>query len=408
MYRDGPFYTLSDGSIQPRIFRIFVYILQPSAPRMECFRTMSHNTDVFVIGGGPAGMAAAIAARQKGFRVTVADGSKPPIDKPCGEGLMPDSIAALGELGVRITPQDGCALRGIQFMDRKSSVRAVFPDGIGVGVRRPVLHAKMLQCATKWGVQFLWNTAVTGIDELGVKFGNGARAQARWIVGADGAQSRVRKLAGLEKCSRSDSRFAVRGHFTVAPWSDAVEIHWADHTQAYVTPVSPREVCVVIAARNSKLQMESALSQFPKLERRIRTAESARPHRGIMTSMRRLSTVCGGNVALIGDASGSVDAITGEGLSLSFQQARALSEAMVAGDLSRYQKAHRQLARRPTFMARLLLLLDGRPRLRSRTLRAFERHPELFSRLASIHIGETSPTHFAATGAMLGWRVLTA
>lgn len=51
--------------------------------------------DVFVVGGGPAGLAAAIAARLKGFTVAVADGAHPPIDKACGEGLMPDSFGAL-------------------------------------------------------------------------------------------------------------------------------------------------------------------------------------------------------------------------------------------------------------------------------------------------------------------------
>ena len=51
---------------------------------------MVKSTDIFVIGGGPAGLATAIAARQRGFDVVVADGAQPPIDKPCGEGLMPD------------------------------------------------------------------------------------------------------------------------------------------------------------------------------------------------------------------------------------------------------------------------------------------------------------------------------
>ena len=61
-----------------------------------------NSTDVFVIGGGPAGLAAAIAARQKGLRVIVADGAEPPIDKACGEGLMPDGLAALGHLGIQL------------------------------------------------------------------------------------------------------------------------------------------------------------------------------------------------------------------------------------------------------------------------------------------------------------------
>ena len=48
--------------------------------------------DALIAGGGPAGLAAAIALRQKGLDVLVADALWPPIDKACGEGLMPDAL----------------------------------------------------------------------------------------------------------------------------------------------------------------------------------------------------------------------------------------------------------------------------------------------------------------------------
>ena len=77
---------------------------------------MLNSTDVFVIGGGPAGLAAAIAARQKGFRVAVADGAQGPIDKPCGEGMMPDGLAALENLGVTVPAEDSYPFRGLRFL----------------------------------------------------------------------------------------------------------------------------------------------------------------------------------------------------------------------------------------------------------------------------------------------------
>ena len=73
------------------------------------------STDVFVIGGGPAGLAAAIAARQLGFRVVVADGAKPPIDKACGEALMPDALKALERLGVAPAANEACRIRGVSL-----------------------------------------------------------------------------------------------------------------------------------------------------------------------------------------------------------------------------------------------------------------------------------------------------
>jgi flavin-dependent dehydrogenase len=93
-------------------------------------------------------------------------------------------------------------------------------------------------------------------------------------------------------------------------------------------------------------------------------------------------------VALLGDASGSVDAITGEGLGLAFRQALALAEALAAGNLDLYETAHRRLARRPTFMADLLLLLDGRPGLQYRALHYLARHPQVFRYLLAWHVGQ--------------------
>ncbi len=86
-------------------------------------RTM-RDTDVFICGGGPAGLAAAIACRLHGFDVIVADCAKPPIDKACGEGLLPDALEALRTLGVVLDPEHAGVFRGIRFTDTQHSVFA--------------------------------------------------------------------------------------------------------------------------------------------------------------------------------------------------------------------------------------------------------------------------------------------
>ena len=102
---------------------------------------MLAETDLFVAGGGPAGLAAALAARKRGLRVIVADRAQPPIDKACGEGIMPDGVAALREIGVQLTAADGVAFRGIRFLDGELQARASFPNSeCGFGIRRTRLH----------------------------------------------------------------------------------------------------------------------------------------------------------------------------------------------------------------------------------------------------------------------------
>jgi flavin-dependent dehydrogenase len=342
-------------------------------------------TDLFVIGGGPAGLAAAIAARRKGLNVTLADGARPPIDKPCGEGLMPDGLAALRSLGVPLDAAEAQPFRGIRFVDRGISVESAFPEGYALGVRRTVLHSKMVEAAAAAGVRMLWGTPVSGICPDGVSIA-GATVPARWIVGADGFHSRVRRWAGLAVKPPTSQRFGFRIHYRVAPWSDYMELHWGSGCQIYVTPIGPREVCAALISRNPRLRLDEALAQFPQLFARLNGAPRATTERGAVTANRSLPRVYRGNVALIGDASGSVDAITGEGLCLSFHQAIALADSLASGDLARYQSAHRRLARRPTLISKLMLTMDRRTWLRQRAFRAMAAEPRIFQTMLSFHL----------------------
>lgn len=367
---------------------------------------LPRSTDVFVIGGGPAGLAAGIAARRRGLDVTVADCSIPPVDKACGEGIMPDGVAAARSLGLDLAAAPAQRFQGIRFCDGDVSVEAAFPHGEGLGMRRTVLHDLLVSRAADEGVRMVWGVPITGIGPGQVEAG-GRTVRARWIVGADGGQSPVRRWAGLDASERDTRRYGFRRHYPVAPWSNRMEIYWGEGCQLYVTPVAAEEVCVVLISRNPRLRLNDALPNFPLLGRRLGGVRPSTPERGGVSASRRLKSVYRGGVALIGDASGSVDAITGEGLCLLFQQAVALARAMEAGDLALYQADHRQIGKRPQLMADLMLLLDQRNRLRHRAIRAMAAHPTLFSRMLEMHVGELSAARFLGNGLSLGWRLVT-
>jgi len=375
--------------------------------------TTDRDVDVFIAGAGPAGLACAIAAANKGFHVEVADGREPPIDKACGEGLMPDTLAALAQLGIDLdhashqeTLQSASwPLRGIRFICDPSDTRhattteAVFPTGQGRGVRRTILHQLLLDRAFALGVRFHWQTAVRSVQGEQAETSHGT-LRARWIIGADGHQSRIRALANLEKGSTSAKRIGLRQHFAIAPWTDFVEVYWTDHAQAYVTPVSPDEVCVAFIASEKFINTEHALDLFPSLQRHLASASPSDTPRGAITMSRRLRRVTSGNIALIGDASGSVDAITGEGLALCFRQALALAQALKAEDLALYERAHAKLHRLPHFMSRTMLLMDRSPTVLTKALTALQRKPDIFSHLLQVHIGH-SPIRLMGSGGIL-------
>lgn len=367
-----------------------------------------NETDALIVGGGPAGLASAIAIRAKGFRAVVVDRASPAIDKACGEGLLPDSLVALRSLGIAVPPEDSYAFRGIRFHEGRHSVDASFVQGHGLGVRRTRLHQLLVSRAADMGVNFRWGVQVSGLSAAGAVIDR-REMRCRWIIGADGQDSRVRRWAGIDPRRQGGRRFGFRRHYRVVPWTDCTEIYWGDHGQIYVTPVGPEEVCVALITRDPRQRLDTALPAFPEVARRLEGSVPVSAERGAVTASRTLKQVSAGRVALVGDASGSVDAITGEGLCLAFRQALALADALESAGLAGYERAHRRIMRRPCFMASLLMLLDRSSGLRRCVIPALCARPEIFATLLSLHVGALTPAAFFTNGILpLGRRMLRA
>ena len=251
-----------------------------------------------------------------------------------------------------------------------------------------------------------WNSPVRQLRRDGADVGS-QTIRSRWVVAADGPNSRMAVLAGLADKRLRGVRFGFREHYRVTPWTSHVEVYWAKAGQVYVTPISADQVCVALITRFTDIRLPKALNHFPQLQEKLAGATLVTAARSAATSTRRLPGIYRGNFALVGGASGSVDAVTGEGLSLCFQQAFALQEALVREDLAHYQRSHRRLQRLPFVMAELMLTMDRHPALRRRALKALSRKPDLFSRLLAIHVGAAPALGFGLRGGLsLGWSLL--
>jgi len=354
--------------------------------------TASPVHDVVVIGGGPAGLATSIAARQQGLDVLVIDRATPPIDKPCGEGVMPTGVEALARLGIQLADQ-GRPFRGIRYVGDGVSVRADFPGVHGMALRRPVLHQLLIDRAEEVGVHFAWTTPVRGLKGSLVQLDDGA-VTGRWVVGADGLHSRVRRWTGLERPSRRRARFGVRRHYRMTPWSDDVEVHWADRCEAYVWGASNDEVGVAMLWSGEKSDFNHLLDRFPALGERLADAPVSNRDQGAGPFDQRPHKLFLERTVLVGDAAGYRDAITGEGLGIAFGQALALAQCLARNDLRPYPRAVRRLTRRPYLFIRALLAAEGRPTVRRRFLRRLAAQPDLFGRLLATASGRAPLSAF--------------
>lgn len=365
------------------------------------------HSDVVIVGGGPAGMASAIAAAQQGLQVTVLDSRKPPIDKPCGEGLLPEAVAALGTLGVSLNESVAFPFRGIRFCDDESSATARIARGQAFGVRRTKLHEMLAARAQSLGVSFLWNTRVLRFEPGWIET-DGEAIGYRWLVGADGQNSLTRARMGMGNLRYRHSRFGFRRHYRVAPWTDVVEVHWGKRCEMFVTPTAPDEVCIAVITNDSRVRIEQALTIFPDVAARLRDATTVLREGGAITALGCAREAVRENVALVGDASCAIDGIAGQGLSLAFQEAIALGAALGRGDLAGYARAHREITQTAVRMTRLLLLMDRVEWIRRKTLRLFASQPALYSKMMAVHTGEMDAALRLRDVVDLSWRVLAA
>ncbi len=335
--------------------------------------------DLLVAGGGPAGLATGIYATQAGLEAVVIDRRIAPIDKACGEGMMPHTLAHLRKLGVE--PR-GKAFHGITYLDAKHSVRADFRGGNGLGMRRTALHQAMTDAAISAGVRIVEGD-VGDVVQDGASVSCGG-LRARYLAAADGLHSPIRRSLDLELPSRGRRRWGIRRHYDIAPWSDTVEVYWSaeSRSEAYVTPVADN--CVGVAILSSEQgKFGDHLIEFPRLEQRLSGASHGKD-RAAGPLRQRVRDRVAGRVLLVGDAAGYVDALTGEGLGIAFGGARVLVDSVLADTPGDYDRQWRQMSRRYRFLTAGLLEASGCKPVRSMIVPAAEALPRAFSGIVNL------------------------
>ena len=335
--------------------------------------------DLIVAGGGPAGLSTATYAAQAGLEAVVVDRRIAPIDKACGEGMMPHTVAHLRKLGV--VPH-GRPFHGITYLDQTRSVRADFRGGSGLGMRRTVLHQAMTDAAIAAGVRIIEGDVEDFTqDEASVRCGG---LRGRYLVAADGLHSPIRRSLGLELPSRGRRRWGIRRHYQIAPWSDTVEVYWSPDSgsEAYVTPVA--DDCVGVAILTSQQgKFGDHLIDFPRLEDRLAGASHGKD-RAAGPLRQRVRNRVAGRVLLVGDAAGYVDALTGEGLGIAFGGAEVLVESVLADTPADYDRQWRRMSRRYRFLTAGLLEASGLQPVRSLIVPAAEALPKAFSGIVNL------------------------
>lgn len=342
------------------------------------------TSDLIVIGGGPVGLVTALEARRAGLGVVVIDPRSGPIDKACGQGIMPAGVARLKDLGV---VPDGAEITAIRYVSAGRSATAAFRHGPGLGVRRTELSARLWEAARAAGVRVIRSAATEfapSPTHVTVRVRSGEEVRGAYLIGADGLHSRVRHLVSPRVLApRRLRRFGFVTHVRDATGGDAVEVHWSARGEAYVTPLGGGETGVAVLARAGTSPQE-VLAGLPEV-RGLLGADAEFRGAGpfLQLPVRRMRD----RMLLVGDAAGYADALTGEGLSVGFAQARAAVQAIATAAPKSYERHWWRVSALPLGLAAGLVTVTGPSAVRSRVVPAAAALPTVFASIVGVVAG---------------------
>jgi flavin-dependent dehydrogenase len=381
--------------------------------------------DVVIVGGGPAGLAAAVVLSRHGIKTLLCEAAELPVDKACGEGLMPRGVSHCERLGIPRLELEalGHPIAGVRYVSPHGrSAEARFAAGRGLGIRRTLLARALLERAERQRALTLVSRAparlVGGRPKPCVDVA-GTRLEPRLILGADGVNSLIRKHADVEYRVIPPLRFGLRRHYRVRETSELVEVHWCEGAEAYVTPTGRHQANVALLWDREPSRFEPEVRHgsgfvrhFPELERELAPLDPETSLRAAGPMHHEVPLPARDGLLLIGDAAGYVDALTGDGVALALEQAllleelvvprlRSLSEGQVlpVRALEPYLRAADRARSHNKRLTRWLLRVKSHPALLERVIAVLAADPDLFQHFLSAAEGRISPLRAPIAGA---------
>ncbi|MFG1989288.1 NAD(P)/FAD-dependent oxidoreductase [Actinoplanes sp. NPDC048988] len=347
--------------------------------------------DVVVAGAGPAGAAAAIAARRAGARVLLLDRADFPRDKPCGDGIAAEAVAVLDGLGVSGVTD------GYPAIER---LRLVAPGGATVArplpkpahtVPRRVFDERLVRAAVAAGAE-LRHHSVRRVSDHGDAVVLDDLVRARVLIGADGAGSVVRRHLGHPVNPPGHLAVAIRGYAPTTNTGEQIIVTTRQRWPAYAWefPIGDGTANVGYG----EVLRGVPLSRAYLLERMRNLLAGAEPA-GVRGHHLPLSThrppPGRGRVLLAGDALSLINPFTGEGIFYAVLSGSLAGAAAAAGPervTERYRDALRRRLGRHLRHSGFAARLSRRPRVVDAAVSAAARDGGVFDRMVELGLGD--------------------
>lgn len=274
--------------------------------------------DLIVIGGGPAGAAAAITAQRRGARVLLLERGRYPRHKVCGEFVSPEALGLLRSLLADSGILDAAPRmhRARLFLDGSTFEAAI--DPAAASIARFDLDAALWHAAAGCGVECQQQAEADAVTRTGRQFriatSAGERA-ARTVIDASGRWSKLSRAAGP-----TDGWLGLKAHFAATQTQDSTDLYFFDGGYCGVQPVGAGRlnVCAMVRA-GVACTLDEVFTRHPRL------AEASRRWREMMAPLAtsplifRPPTPVRGGILCAGDAAGFIDPFVGDGIALALR-----------------------------------------------------------------------------------------
>jgi flavin-dependent dehydrogenase len=287
--------------------------------------------DLAVIGGGPAGISAAITAAQLGFRVLLLEAGSFPRHKVCGEFISGEAFCILESLlgSDKVFADAPRVSEARIFVDDHVAALAVSPAALSLS--RYEMDLALWQKATNAGVRACQRSAVKDVVQQGEFFTiitGKDEVQARVVVDASGRWSKLRRI----RPASGDHWIGLKGHFYEAGGSQSCDLYFFRGGYCGIQPLADGRVNAAAMVRPDVARtLAGVFSQNRELEARSRNWRAA--SETVSTAPLFFSTPRTNDrgMALAGDAAAFIDPFAGDGISIALHSGR-----MAALSLSQY------------------------------------------------------------------------
>ncbi len=308
---------------------------------------MKNHFDMLIVGAGPAGSFAAYKLSRAGFKVLVIDRNPPLTHKVCGEYLCPKGVQLIENEGLAqrlLTPY--LSIFGMNIFSPKGrQVRSHFPNSKGMSrglsLNRKQFDHELVLLAEAHGAQFHFGESLENFvqNENGVTIKTDQNEYvANILIGADGRKSRVASLLGVTR-KIINKRVAIHAELTLNELAPRVgEMHlFADGSYAGIDPIGPKTYNFSVVCDPQHIKdnggPQNTLTHYIAQSEHLREKFAAPVSSSKISTANPLShsvtQVAKGHVALVGDAAGFIDPLTGEGIFNALYSSQLLSEKLI-------------------------------------------------------------------------------